>query len=109
MQFQETGMWSRKNPRKLRNIKSLTLVIQSVWNAKTEVTPLLIWATGTFSKSFIKYPTKKPVKHEIKKLQKTALGNYKIFKKRNIVTCTVNCNYITATPRTVETWFVSDI
>jgi len=102
-------MWSRKNSRKLRNIKTLTLAIQSVWNAKTEVTPLLIGTTGSFSKSFIKYPSKKPLKHEIMKLQKTALGNYKIFKMRNIITCTVNCNYITATPRTLETWIVSDM
>ena len=34
----------------------------------------LIGATGTILKSFIKYPTKIPGKHEMKKLQKTAMG-----------------------------------
>jgi hypothetical protein len=44
-----------------------------MWSVKTNVIPVIIGATGTISKSFRKYLSKIPVKHEIKELQKTAL------------------------------------
>jgi len=63
-------MWSRKNPRILRNVKIVTLAIHRVWNVKTEVKPVIIGVTETISKSFIKYPTKMPGKYEIKRTAK---------------------------------------
>jgi hypothetical protein len=44
-----------------------------MWNVKTNVIPVVIGATGTISKSFRKYLSNIPGKHEIKKLQKTAI------------------------------------
>jgi hypothetical protein len=43
-----------------------------MWNVKTKVTPVIIGATGTVSKSFRKYLSSIPGKHDIKELQKTA-------------------------------------
>jgi hypothetical protein len=39
----------------------------------TKVTPVIIGATGTISKSFRKYLSSVPGKHDIKELQKTAI------------------------------------
>jgi len=50
----------------------LTIEIQRMWNVKTKVTPVIIGATGTISKSFTKYVGNIPGKHEVKELQKTA-------------------------------------
>jgi len=44
-----------------------------MWNVKTKVIPVIIGATGTVSKSFRKYVSNVPGKHEVKKLQKTAI------------------------------------
>jgi len=44
-----------------------------MWNVKTKVIPVIIGATGTISKSFRKYMTNIPGKHEVKELQKTAV------------------------------------
>jgi hypothetical protein len=44
-----------------------------MWNVKTKVTPIIIGATGTMSKSFRKYLSSIPGKHDIKELQKTAI------------------------------------
>jgi hypothetical protein len=44
-----------------------------MWNVKTKVTPVIIGATGTISKSFGKYSSSVPGKHDIKELQKTAI------------------------------------
>jgi hypothetical protein len=44
-----------------------------VWNVKTQATPVIIGATGTISKSFRKYLSSIPGKHDIKELQKTAI------------------------------------
>jgi hypothetical protein len=41
-----------------------------MWNVKAEVIPVIIWATGTISKSLRKYPSNVLEKHEIKELQK---------------------------------------
>jgi len=51
-------------------------------NVKTKVIPVIIGATGTISKSFTKYVSNIPGKHEVKELQKTAiLGTAHIIRK----------------------------
>ena len=63
-------------------IINLTIEIQRMWNVKTKVIPVIIGATGTISKSFRKYVTNIPGKHEVKDLQKTAtLGTAHILRK----------------------------
>ena len=54
-----------------------------MWNVKTKVIPvLIIGATGSVSKSFSKYVSNIPGKHEVKELQKTAiLGTAHILRK----------------------------
>ena len=44
-----------------------------MWNVKTKVIPVIIGATGTISKSFRKYVSNIPGKHEVNKIQKTAV------------------------------------
>jgi len=62
--------------------KDLTIEIQRMWNVKTKVTPVIIGATGTISKSFRKYMNNIPGKREVKELQKTAiLGTAHILQK----------------------------
>jgi len=49
---------------------------------KTKAIPVMIGATGTISKSFRKYVSNIPGKHEVKELQKTAiLGTAQILRK----------------------------
>jgi len=62
-----------KEAEKILKYKDLTLEIQLMWNVKTKVVPVIIGATGTISKSFRKYVSNIPGKHEVKELQKTAL------------------------------------
>jgi hypothetical protein len=53
-----------------------------MWNVKTDVIPVMIGATGTISKSFRKYLSNIPGKHDIKELQITAiLGTAHILRK----------------------------
>ena len=53
-----------------------------MWNVKTKVIPVIIGATGTVSKSFRKYVSNIPGRHEVKQLQKTAiLGTAHILRK----------------------------
>jgi len=48
----------------------------------TKMIPVIIGATGTISKSFRKYVSNIPGKHEVKELQKTAiLGTAHILRK----------------------------
>jgi len=42
-------------------------------NVKTKVIPVIIGETGTISKSFRKYVSNIPGKHEVKEFQKTAI------------------------------------
>ena len=42
------------------------------WNVKPRVIPVIIGATGTISKSFRKYVSNMPGKHEVTELQKSA-------------------------------------
>jgi hypothetical protein len=44
-----------------------------MWNIKTNVIPVIIWAMRTISKSFRKYMINAPGNHEVKQLQKTAI------------------------------------
>ena len=63
----------KKEAEKILKYKDLTIEIQCMWNVKTKVTPVIIGATGTISKSFRKYVSNIPGKHEVKELQKTAI------------------------------------
>jgi len=72
----------KKEAEKIPKYKDLTMLIQFMWNVKTKVIPVIIWATGTVSKSFRKYVSKIAGKHEVKELQKTAiLGTAHILRK----------------------------
>jgi hypothetical protein len=44
-----------------------------MWNVKTNVIPVIIGANRTISKSFRKYLSNIPEKHDIKELQKTTI------------------------------------
>jgi hypothetical protein len=63
----------KKEAENVLKYKDLTTEIQRMWNVKTEVTPVIIGATGTISKSFRKHLSSIPGKHDIKELQKTAI------------------------------------
>ena len=72
----------KEEAEKILKYKDLTTEIQRVWNVKTKVIPVIIGATGTISKSFTKYVSNIPGKHEVKELQKTAtLGTAHILRK----------------------------
>jgi hypothetical protein len=72
----------KKEAEKILKYKDLTIEIQRTWNVKTKMIPVIIGATGTVSKSFRKYVSNIPGKHEVKKLQKTAiLGTAHILRK----------------------------
>ena len=63
----------KKEADKTVKYKHLTVETQCMWKVKTNVTPVIIGATGTISKQFRKYLSNVPGKYEIKKLQKTAI------------------------------------
>ena len=63
----------KKEAEKILNYENLTIEIQRMWNVKTKVTPVIIGATGTLSKSFTKYVSNIPRNHEVKELQNTAI------------------------------------
>jgi hypothetical protein len=63
----------KKEAEKILKYKDFTTEIQRMWKVKTKVTPVTIGATGTISKSFRKYLSSVPGKHDIKELQKTAV------------------------------------
>jgi len=68
--------------KKILKYKDLTIEIQRMWNVKTKVIPVITGATGTISKSFRKYVSNIPGKHEVKEPQKTAiLGTAHILRK----------------------------
>ena len=73
---------NNNNAEKILKYKDLTIEIQRMWNVKTRVIPVIIGATGTISRSFRKYVSDIPGKHDVKELQKTAiLGTAHIFRK----------------------------
>jgi hypothetical protein len=62
--------------------KDLIIETQCMWNVKTKVMPVIRGASGAISKSFRKYLSSTPGKHDTKELQKTAiLGTAHIFRK----------------------------
>ena len=63
----------KKEAENILKYKDLTIEIQLMWNVKTKVIPVIIGATGTISKSFIKYVSNIPGNHEVRELQKTAI------------------------------------
>jgi len=72
----------KKEAEKILKYKDLTTEIQRMWNVKTKEMSVIIWATGTISKSFRKYVSNIPGKHDVKELQKTAiLGTAHILRK----------------------------
>jgi len=72
----------KKEAEKIPKHKHLTIEIQRMWNVKPKVIPVIIGATGTISKSFRKYVSNIPGKHEVKELQKTdILGTARILRK----------------------------
>ena len=73
---------TKKEAEKILKYEDLTIEIQRMWNVKTKVIPVIIGATGTVSKSFRKYVSNIPGRHEVKQLQKTAiLGTAHILRK----------------------------
>jgi hypothetical protein len=64
----------KKETNKILKYKDLTIEIQCMWNVKAKVIPVIIGVTGTISKSFRKYVSNIPGKHEVKELQKTAIS-----------------------------------
>jgi len=72
----------KKEAEKILKYKDLTTEIQRMWNVKPKAIPVIIGVTGTVSKSFRKYVSNIPGKHEVKELQKTAiLGTAHILRK----------------------------
>jgi hypothetical protein len=72
----------QKEAEKILKYKDLTIEMQSMWNVKTRVIPVIIGATGTISKSFRKYVSTIPGNREVKELQKNAiLGAAHILRK----------------------------
>jgi hypothetical protein len=72
----------KKGAKKILKYKHLTIEIQYMWNVKTKVIPVIIGATGTILKLFIKYVSNIPGNHEVKELQKAAiLGTAHILRK----------------------------
>ena len=67
------GYLIKKETDKILRYKDLTIEMQRMWNVKTKVIPVIVGATGTISKSFRKYVSNIPGKHEVKELQKTAI------------------------------------
>jgi len=63
----------KKEAEKILKYKDLTTEIQLMRNVETKVIPVIVGATGTISKSFRKYVSNIPGKHEVKELQKTAI------------------------------------
>jgi hypothetical protein len=63
----------KKEAEKILKYKDLIIEIQRMWNVKTNVTPVIIGATGTISKSLRKYLSIVPGKHDIKERQKIAI------------------------------------
>ena len=72
----------KKETEKILKYKDLTIEIQRTWNVKAKVIPVIIRLTGAISKSFTKYMSNIPGKHEVKDLHKTAiLGTAHILRK----------------------------
>ena len=72
----------KKEAEKIVKYKDLTTEIQRMWNVKTKVTPVIIGATGTVSKSFRIYVSNIPGNHKSRNSRKRAiLGTTHILRK----------------------------
>jgi len=72
----------KKEAEKSLKYKDLTIEIQRMWNVKPKVIPVIIGATWSISKSFRKFESNIPGRHEVKELQKAAiLGTAHILRK----------------------------
>jgi hypothetical protein len=56
----------KEEPEKILKCEDLTMEIQVMWNVKTKAIPVIIWATGTISKSLRQYHSNLLRKREIK-------------------------------------------
>jgi hypothetical protein len=63
----------KKEAEKILKYKDLTIEVQCMWNVKTRVIPVTVGATGTTSKSFIKYVSNIPGNREVRELQEIAI------------------------------------
>jgi hypothetical protein len=60
----------------------IIIITEVMWNLRTNVIPVIIKKNEAIQKSFKKYLSNIPGKHEIKELQKTAiLGNAHVLRK----------------------------
>ena len=72
----------KKEAEKIIKYRDLITEIQHMWNVKANVISVIIWATGTISKSLRQYLSNIPGKHKIKELQKAAvLGTAHVLRK----------------------------
>jgi ribosome-associated translation inhibitor RaiA len=70
----------KKQAEKMLKWRDLTIEIQHTCSVKTKVLRVIVGANVTISKSFRKYLSNVPGKHEIKELQKTAtLGTANVY------------------------------
>jgi len=58
----------KKEAEETLKYKDLTIEIGRMWNVKTKMIPVIIWAIGTISKSFRKYASYIRGKHKVKEL-----------------------------------------
>jgi hypothetical protein len=56
----------KKECEKILKYKDLAIEIQSMWNVKATMIPVIMRATGTISKAFRKYASNIPGHHEVK-------------------------------------------
>ena len=56
----------KKEAQKILKYKDLTIEIQRMWKVQKQVIPVIIGVTGTTTKSFRKYMSNIPGKHEVK-------------------------------------------
>jgi hypothetical protein len=123
VQFQGTNK-IKKEAEKILKSKDLKTEIQHMWKGKARVTPVIIGATGTSSKSFRQYLSNISGKYEIKELKNSHIGHctrlsasrptnktvQNTFRFRNNITRSTNCKYRTAaTLHTLEIWLVSGL
>jgi hypothetical protein len=59
--------------KKILKYKALSMEVECIWDVKAEMILVIIWTTGTISKSFINCLSNVLGKHEMKELQKTAI------------------------------------
>jgi len=64
----------KKEAENILKYRDFIMEIQSMWNVKAKVIPVIIRATGTISISLRQYLSNIPGKHDIKELQKQPYG-----------------------------------